>query len=57
MLSNMITQWSRVMEIERLALARQRIGSQTPLDFLRGWKSPDELHQPQYSESPATEDT
>ncbi|MBB4259706.1 MULTISPECIES: hypothetical protein [unclassified Bradyrhizobium] len=32
--------------LERLNLARQFLGTQDPLDFLRSWKTPDERYQP-----------
>ena len=34
--------------LERLALARSFLGSQDPLDFFRGWKTPEERYTPLY---------
>ena len=34
--------------LERLALARSFLGSQDPLDFFRGWKTPEERYTPRY---------
>lgn len=35
---------------ERLALAREFLGSQDPIDFFRNWKTPSELYLPRYAE-------
>lgn len=34
---------------ERLSLARELLGSQDPLDFIRDWRTPDELYRPRYA--------
>lgn len=36
--------------LERLALARQFLGSSNPLDFFRGWRTPRERYHPLYGE-------
>lgn len=36
--------------LERLALARSFLGTQEPLDFFRGWKTPDERYRPRFSD-------
>jgi hypothetical protein len=36
--------------LERLALARNFLGSQDPLDFFRAWKTPKERYTPRYPE-------
>jgi hypothetical protein len=38
----------RIPVLERLALAREFLGSQDPLDFFRDWKTPGELYKPRY---------
>ena len=40
--------------LERLALARAFLGSQDPLEFLRGWKTPDERYTPRYASDERT---
>ncbi|MGY3603655.1 MULTISPECIES: hypothetical protein [unclassified Bradyrhizobium] len=40
----------RTAVLERLRLARQFLGTQDPLDFLRSWKTPDERYQRVYSD-------
>ncbi|MBB4836986.1 hypothetical protein HNP52_000037 [Sphingomonas kyeonggiensis] len=45
----------KALVLERLGLARALLGSQDPLDFLRGWKSPAELYRPQYPDASATD--
>ncbi|SEH15681.1 hypothetical protein SAMN05428974_1496 [Sphingopyxis sp. YR583] len=35
--------------LERLALAREFLGSQDPLDLIRNWKMPSERYKPRYS--------
>ncbi|MEM9635594.1 MAG: hypothetical protein AAGA50_30000 [Pseudomonadota bacterium] len=40
----------RLIIEERLQLARDLMGTQDPLDFLRAWQSPRERYQPQYEE-------
>jgi hypothetical protein len=42
--------------LDRLALARSFLGTQDPLDFLRGWKTPAELYSPRYPDSPSQEE-
>lgn len=39
----------RQIVLERLALARDFVGSQDPLDFFRDWKTPKERYTPLYS--------
>jgi hypothetical protein len=39
--------------LERLAFAREFLGSRDPLDFFRNWRTPRERYQPIYSEEPA----
>lgn len=41
--------------LERLALARAFLGSQDPLDFFRGWKTPDERYTPRYASEERTD--
>ena len=41
--------------LERLALARTFLGSQAPLDFFRGWKTPDERYTPLYASEERTD--
>jgi hypothetical protein len=40
----------RLVVEERLQLARDLIGTQDPLDFLRAWQSPRERYEPKYEE-------
>lgn len=70
-LGDVITRWSRVVEVERffqgvedragaladeervvvlerLALAREFLGSNDPLDFFRAWRTPRERYRPLY---------
>ncbi len=47
------------MVLERLRLAREFVGTQDPLDFLRGWKTPLERYVPlsqRAPRSPAVDD-
>jgi hypothetical protein len=37
--------------LQRLALARTFLGVQDPLDFFRGWQTPEERYSPRFSES------
>jgi len=52
----------RGLLLERLALARSFLGTQEPLDFFRGWKTPEEHYTPRFSHeekegaNPRTED-
>jgi len=34
--------------LHRLTLAREFLGSNDPLDFFLGWRTPRERHQPRY---------
>jgi hypothetical protein len=40
----------RQVVLERLALARNFLGAQDPLDFFRGWQTPRERYTPMYSQ-------
>lgn len=44
----------RAHVLERLALARDFLGSQDPLDFFRGWKAPEERYAPRYASEEQT---
>lgn len=44
-----LTEPDKAHILERLALAREFLGSQDPLDFFRGWKTPDERYMPRYT--------
>ncbi|MCF8152463.1 MAG: hypothetical protein K9J80_17180, partial [Sulfuritalea sp.] len=43
--------------LERLRLAREFVGTQEPLDFFRGWKTPLERYVPLSNRSPGTQPT
>lgn len=43
--------------LERLRLAREFVGTQDPLDFFRGWKTPLERYVPLSKRSPGTQPT
>lgn len=45
-----LSESDRAHVIERLALARAFLGSQDPLHFFRGWKTPDERYTPRYAD-------
>lgn len=46
--TNRLPESDRRQMLERLALARAFLGSHDPLDFFRGWKTPDERYTPRY---------
>lgn len=41
--------------LERLKLARDFLGTQTPLDFFLSWKTPEERYQPLYVDTGSSE--
>ncbi|MEO5586555.1 MAG: hypothetical protein ABIQ81_02565 [Novosphingobium sp.] len=47
--AELLPQSDKLDVLERLALAREFLGSQDPLDFFKRWKTPDERYIPQYS--------
>jgi chemotaxis protein histidine kinase CheA len=46
--ANTLVGAERDQVLERLARARSFLGTQDPLDFLRGWRSPEEIYRPRY---------